>query len=192
MVGLIEPAEYVVTPWFKDEGDIILLLGPIADGAASRFGLGGSEYVAMSGQGLKGDCPEVNLVLEKRQGLLLRQAIGEKLLKSAHDCAEGGLGIALAECCFTNHEKRIGAGLRIPSRIRPDILLFNESQGRVVITTVKPENVLRMARKHRVPAAVIGTVGGTFLEIQGVLKLEVARMVKAWEEAIPNALLGRR
>jgi phosphoribosylformylglycinamidine synthase len=145
----------------------------------------------MSGKGLKGDCPEVNLVLERSLGLLLREAIGEKLLKSAHDCAEGGLGVALAECCFSNPGGRIGAGLRIPSGIRPDLLLFNESQGRVLITTEKPENVLRMARKHRVPAGVIGTVGGTFFEIQGLFKLEVARMVKAWEEAIPNALLGR-
>jgi len=71
-------------------------------------------------------------------------------------------------------------------------MLFNESQGRAVITTEKPENVLRMARKYRVPAGVIGAVGGTFLEIQGLMKLEVARMVKAWEEAISNGLLGRR
>jgi len=191
MVGLIDPAEYVVTPWFKDEGDVLLLLGPVADGRTNSFGLGGSEYAAMSGKGLKGDCPEVNLVLERSLGLLLREAIGEKLLKSAHDCAEGGLGVALAECCFSNPGGRIGAGLRIPSGIRPDLLLFNESQGRVLITTEKPENVLRMARKHRVPAGVIGTVGGTFFEIQGLFKLEVARMVKAWEEAIPNALLGR-
>jgi phosphoribosylformylglycinamidine synthase II len=192
MVGLIEPVEDTVTPWFKDEGDTVILLGPLSNGEKNLYGLGGSEYAAMAGQGLKGDCPEVDLRLERSIGLLLREASSRKLLKSAHDCAEGGLGVALAECCFTNPEREAGASLRIPAKIRPDFLLFNESQGRVIVTTRKPNEVLQLSVKHGVRAMTIGVVVGTILELQGLFKIEVARMAKAWREAIPDALsVGR-
>lgn len=188
MVGLIDPVENTVTAWFKDEGDTVILLGPLADEKRNLFGLGGSEYAAMAGLGLKGDCPEADLRLERKISLLLREAISKRLLKSAHDCAEGGLGVALAECCFTNRDQEIGASLRMPAKIRPDFLLFNETQGRVIVTTRKPDEVLQLSAKHGVSATTIGVVGGTILDFQGLLKIEVARMAKAWREAIPNAL----
>jgi len=192
MVGLIEPAENVIPPWFKEEGDVLLLLGPLADSSRNSFGIGGSEYLTLDGRGLEGNCPDVDLILERNLGRLLREAIAKKLLNSAHDCAEGGMGVALAECCFSNREERIGATLRIDSELRSDILLFNETQGRVLVTTERPKEVLQLAGEHGVPARAIGIVGGTYLDVEGLMKIEVARMAKVWREALPRALKGER
>ncbi len=106
MVGLVEHPEHITTQWFKDEGDAIILLGDIADPSDPLSGLGGSAYLKRI-HGLKnGSPPKCRLDREKALHLALRAFIHSGVVKSAHDCSEGGLAVALAECCISNHVAR--------------------------------------------------------------------------------------
>ncbi len=101
MVGLIEKPEHITTEWFKDEGDAIILLGNIVDSSDPLLGLGGSAYL-QSLHGLKtGTPPRCYLETEKDLNLALRALIHSGVVKSAHDCSEGGLAVALAESCIS-------------------------------------------------------------------------------------------
>ena len=96
MVGLIEKPEHVTTQWFKDEGDAIILLGEPVDAGDPLLGLGGSAYLQEI-HGLKtGTPPRCNLVKEQELHLALRSLIYSGVVKSAHDCSDGGLAVALA------------------------------------------------------------------------------------------------
>ena len=106
MVGLIEKPEHVTTQWFKDEGDAIILLGEIIDSTDPLFGLGGSAYLQRV-HGLKtGTPPRCALQNEVDLNLALRALIHSGVVKSAHDCSEGGLAVALAECCISQQIAR--------------------------------------------------------------------------------------
>jgi phosphoribosylformylglycinamidine synthase len=188
MVGLIEPMASLMTPWFKEEGDAIFLLGPLAEGKQGAYGLGGSEYAAMYGSPLLGDSPAIDLRLERGLGLMLLEASAKGLLKSAHDCAEGGLGVALAECCLFASERKVGASLMIPSKLRGDFLLFNETQGRVIVSARRTREVLNLAHRHKVPITFLGTVGGSHLKIKNMLSMELSELSRAWSETLPKAL----
>jgi phosphoribosylformylglycinamidine synthase len=106
MVGLIEKPEHITTQWFKDEGDAIILLGDVADASDPLHGLGGSAYLQRV-HGLKtGTPPRCNLEQEKELHLALRALIHSGAVKSAHDCSEGGLAVALAEGCISQQIAR--------------------------------------------------------------------------------------
>jgi len=106
MVGLIEKPEHVTTQWFRDEGDAIILLGDIIDSTDPLFGLGGSAFLQRV-HGLKtGTPPRCNLQKEVDLHLALRALIHSGVVKSAHDCSDGGLAIALAECCISQQIAR--------------------------------------------------------------------------------------
>src|SRR5207245_6738870 len=106
MVGLIEKAEQITTQWFKDEGDAIILLGDIVDTGDPLLGLGGSAYLQVT-HGLKtGTPPRCDLEKERELHLALRALIHSGSVKSAHDCSEGGLAVALAECCISQQVAR--------------------------------------------------------------------------------------
>jgi phosphoribosylformylglycinamidine synthase len=101
VVGLIEKLEHVTTQWFKDEGDAIILLGEAVDQADPIFGLGGSAYLqAIHGQ-KNGSPPRCDLEVAKTLHTTLIGLIQSGLVKSAHDCSEGGLAVALAESCIS-------------------------------------------------------------------------------------------
>ncbi|MEC8927616.1 MAG: phosphoribosylformylglycinamidine synthase subunit PurL [Verrucomicrobiota bacterium] len=105
MVGLIEDAAYVTTQWFKDEGDAIILLGaPVAEDALQ--GLGGSAFLQVMHDEKNGLPPRCDLEAERTLGTTLVGLIQSGLVKSAHDCAEGGLAVALAEGCISNYTGR--------------------------------------------------------------------------------------
>ena len=106
MVGLIEKPEHITTQWFKDEGDAIILLGDAVDASDPLRGLGGSAYLQRI-HGLKaGTPPRCDLEKEKELHLALRTLIHSGAVKSAHDCSEGGLAVALAESCISQQAAR--------------------------------------------------------------------------------------
>jgi len=110
-VGLVDSPESIVTSFFKEAGDVVVLFGePSADPAT----LGGGEYLARaSGRGAVGDPPVIDLDAERRlQGLVLELARGRRL-RSAHDVSDGGLAIALAECCVGGPDPRRDVGARV-------------------------------------------------------------------------------
>jgi phosphoribosylformylglycinamidine synthase len=190
MAGLIERPEHITTQWFKDEGDAIILLGEAVDPKDPLQGLGGSAYLQQT-HGLKtGTPPRCNLESERELHLAMRALIHSQVVKSAHDCSEGGLAVALAECCISQHIARdtprlIGAQIDFSAmlaaahntngngtpaestNIRLDALLFGETQGRIVITTTPLDavKVVERAKLLGVKAARIGTVGGDKLSI---------------------------
>ncbi len=218
MVGLIERPEHITTQWFKDEGDAILLLGDIVDWADRLQGLGGSAYLQRL-HGLKaGRPPRCNLEKEKDVHLALRALIFSGVVKSAHDCSEGGLAVALAEGCVSEQVARetprlMGAQIDLDAafkslerqatgsetaaesrrRLRLDGLLFGEAQGRVIIS-VAPLNavkVLAQAKLLGVSAMRLGTVGGEILEIRAlgsVLGCRVDKLHDLWWNSIARAM----
>jgi phosphoribosylformylglycinamidine synthase len=157
MVGLIDSADKMMTQWFKQDGDAILLLGK------TREDLGGSEYLKVLHYREQGSPPFLSLETEKALHDFILNVIREGVVQSAHDCSDGGLSVALAECCVSAPDTRRGAVVRLPlDALRRDALLFGESQSRVVLS-VKPEmvdQVLNRAWDSGIPAMKIGTVGG--------------------------------
>jgi phosphoribosylformylglycinamidine synthase len=126
MVGLIEQPEHITTQWFKDEGDAIILLGERVDLDDPLQGLGGSAYLQRM-HGLKtGTPPRCDLEKEKNLHLALRALIHTGCIKSAHDCSEGGLAVALAESCISQQVARetpclIGAKIDLSPTERPAV-----------------------------------------------------------------------
>jgi len=106
MVGLIEKPEHITTQWFKDEGDAIILLGDTVDASDPLRGLGGSAYLQRIHALKTGTPPRCDLEKEKELHLALRALIHSGAVKSAHDCSEGGLAVALAESCISQQIAR--------------------------------------------------------------------------------------
>ena len=157
MVGLIESVEHTMTQWFKQDGDVIILLGK------TKEDLGGSEYLKVLHHREQGSPPFLSLETEQSLHDFLLKVIREGIVQSAHDCSDGGLAVALVESCISGPAERRGAVVRLSlDALRRDALLFGESQSRVVLS-VKPEladRVLKLAGDAAVPATKIGTVGG--------------------------------
>jgi len=185
MVGLIKDKSKIVTQYFKKAGDIILLLGK------NKEELGGSEYLKTIHGLKKGNCPSIDLKLEKNVQKTTLEAIGRGLVQSAHDCSEGGLAAALAESCISNPTKKLGALVNLATQsIRKDALLFGESQSRIVISA-KPKDIkkiLQIAKKNKAPVSIIGEVKGNKLIIDRLINLSVSDLYKAWRNAIESYL----
>ncbi len=194
MVGLIDPAERVTMQWFKQEGDAIILLGATLDD------LGGTEYLQVHHAREQGSPPALLLETEKALQVCVLQLIREGLVQSAHDCSDGGLAVALAECSLSHPTTPLGAVVELtPNRLRRDSLLFGESQSRVVlsVTPAQTERVLTLAQDAGVPAATIGRVGGSRLVIEvgadrwGAacrIDAEVARLQDAWGGSLERVI----
>jgi phosphoribosylformylglycinamidine synthase len=200
MVGLIEKPEHITTQWFQDEGDVVILLGDMIDNTDPLLGLGGSAYLRQL-HGLKtGRPPRCDLEKERELDNTLRGLILSGLVKSAHDCSEGGLAAALAESCISRQIARdtprlIGAQIDLSAfaGARLDALLFGETQGRVVISAAPGDaiKVLERARIMEVSAAKLGLAGGADLSIKTTaaeFKWPVAELHALWWNAIANAM----
>jgi len=180
MVGLIEDIDRHCTMHFKDEGDVVVLLGE------TRNELGGSEYLARIHGLERGTVPRLNFGLEKRMQAFILTAIEKGLLKSAHDVSEGGLAVALAECCM---EKELGVEVSLQSEMRADALLFSESQSRFVISCSPEvlEELQKLMEKQEIPYGILGKVKGKELKInvngKNIVALNVKEMKEAWRGA---------
>jgi phosphoribosylformylglycinamidine synthase subunit PurL len=187
MVGLIDKEEHITTQWFKSDGHTIILLGEIVSTVAAGadhggktghhkdaevnalgYSLGGSRYLKVCHRLKLGPPPRVDLAREIKIQNAVRDLIREGLAKSAHDCSEGGLAVALAECCF-NPQKLFGAEVDLKTGGTPAaIALFNESQSRIVIS-VAPENLkktMSILQEQQIPFQSLGKVGGNQLRIR--------------------------
>lgn len=193
MVGLIEQVEWVTTQWFKEQDDVVILLG------ATREDLGGSEYLKVIHAREQGSPPFLNMEAEKALHGCVLTLIRAGLVQSAHDCSDGGVAVALAESCMSGPGRPLGAVIELSlGRFRQDAVLFGESQSRVVLS-VKPANrqtVLDRARELGVPADVIGTVAGDRLQVSlkderalmRVIDLPVADLHERWACSIERTL----
>jgi phosphoribosylformylglycinamidine synthase II len=188
MVGLIEKMEHITTQSFKQPGDEILLFG---DTFAE---LGGSELQAVVTGSVCGRPPVCDLEKEKAVQRTVLEAIRSGWIRSAHDLAEGGLALALAESCISGGW---GADVSVETDLEPVVHLFSESQSRILVS-VSPEQAERveeLARKHGVPCRRIGRVTSEkYLNIQvngeSVINRSIDELARLWEEAIPCAMNG--
>ncbi len=185
MVGVLDTVENAVSQWFKDEGDIIILLGETLDE------LGGSEYVRVIHHREQGIPPLLSLETERALHRCLLEAIGRGIVRSAHDCAEGGLAIAVAESCLSRPQAPVGASVKLTPDIpdmRIDALLFGESQSRAVVTVASADvDAFRAnAEQFGVPMRTIGTVGGQRLQVRSsdattsCIDIDVETMYGTW------------
>jgi len=184
MVGLLEKVARVVTPWFKTAGDVVVMLG------RTRDELGGSEYLKSLHGLTRGTPPWIDLKLERAVQSCCLEAIDHEILCSAHDLADGGLAVALAECCIGGPEKPLGVRIETHEMIRGDALLFNESQSRIIVS-LKEANLDRLteiAARHHVPMQAIGTVGGTRFTIQPLLQMTVEELKAIWSNGLTARL----
>jgi len=144
MVGLIPDLKNICAQGWKSQGDIIYLLGlPTKSTVTSGVTLGASEYLATIHNTIAGKPPRIDFNLERLIQKVTREGIASGWLNSAHDCAEGGLTVALAECCISgNFGAEINLGLSTnQDNARWDEILFGESGGRIIVS-VKPESQL--------------------------------------------------
>lgn len=190
MVGLIENERHITTQFFKGAGDAIILVGEIGDE------MGGTHFLKVCHGRKEGLPPRLEVQRELAVQNSVRELIRAGFVKSAHDCSEGGLAVALAECCF-NPAERFGAEIRfdkITSRI--DQVLFNESQSRIVISVEenKASRAFDLLKKSGVPALRLGVVGGEFLSIevgQESFRWPVGELFDDWYYSIERSLAAQ-
>jgi phosphoribosylformylglycinamidine synthase len=189
VVGLLEHADRVVSRCFRSAGDAIVLLGE------GRGELGGSEYLKVAHGLVQGPPPSLDLKAERALQDLLVDLAGAKLMRSAHDCSDGGIAVTLAECTFDTGG--IGADVAIDdvdvagsADMNRAAALFGESATRVVIS-VAPDgvaDVLKRATATGVPARVIGRTGGHELRVAVGGRIAIAVSVPDAERAWSNAI----
>ena len=184
VVGLLEDRSFHTTQWFKEDGDLVALIGLTLE----EFG--GSEYLKIMCDRVEGKPPHLDLRLAQSVNRLCLELIREKLLASAHDCSEGGLAVALAESCMSHPLAPKGATLGIYSTVRNDAFLFGESQSRILIS-FSAKNRLAVEAKAKameVPFAFIGKVGGDSLivDINGkeFIREKVSHLKQLWFGAL--------
>jgi phosphoribosylformylglycinamidine synthase len=196
VIGLLEHADRVVTRRFQASGDVILLLGE------GRGELGGSEYLKFVDGSVRGMPPLLDLNAERALHALLVDLAEDRLVRSAHDCSDGGLAVTLAECCFDTDG--IGADVSVErvavakaDAINLAAALFGESASRVVVSAA-PEAVSQVVKKAAdagVPARIIGRTGGRSLciAVGGSVAVDVtlADAERAWSDALQKYFVKR-
>lgn len=193
MIGLLEDIEKRCTSEFKDKDDVIVLIsGTRLDSddkgeVCKNESLGGSEYLNTIHGLAVGMPPVLDLDKEKRVHEVVLQAIEKGLLKSAHDCSDGGLSVALAESCI---QGKVGADVSFSANCAPVAALFAETQSRIIVSVASEnlEALKELVDAQLVECTVLGKVGGDNLNIQvnevPVVSAKVAELEQTWRNAI--------
>ena len=189
VVGLLERADRVVSRRFQGSGDVIVLLGE------GQGELGGTEYLKLAYDLVRGMPPALDLDRERALQALLVELADERLVRSAHDCSDGGLAVTVAESAFDTGG--VGATVSIDAvhvardeRVNVAAALFGESASRVVVTAGPGDftAILERAAAATVPARVIGETGGNRLRmaVGGAVVIDqpVDAAERAWSSAI--------
>jgi phosphoribosylformylglycinamidine synthase len=196
VVGLLEQADRVVSRRFHVAGDAVILLGE------GRGELGGSEYLKVVYDLVRGLPPRIDLDDERALQSLLVRLADARVIRSAHDCSDGGLAVTVAECCFDTGgmgaEISIG-GVDVSRQpaLNRAAALFGESASRVVVSA-SPEraaDVLAGADAAGVPARMIGRVGGSVLRVavagETAIDLGIDEAERVWSTTIEQYFATR-
>jgi phosphoribosylformylglycinamidine synthase II len=187
MVGLIEDERWITRQYFREEGDVIFLIGGIGDE------IGGSLFLKTVYGKKAGRPPRLDFDRELAVQKFVQAMIRKGLVKSAHDCSEGGLAVALAEGCISSADK-IGAKINLAaSDQRADVLLFNESQSRIIVSIAGDAggSLQREAAQRQIPLIQLGSVGGSSLDIEtatGAFSWSLDQIHETWYGSIALAL----
>ncbi len=177
MLGIIDDASKIITQEYKDADDIIILLGK------NCHEIGGSEYLKVCHNLIKGMPPLVDLDREHNLHRAFWEIADKRLAKSAHDISDGGLAVALAESCFAKENRNIGASVNIDFSYRADFELFGEAHSRIIMTTDAQhfETIEWICERYNIPCRAIGKVGGDSLKINDLVDEKVSVLRDAWE-----------
>ena len=178
IVGLLKTAAPLTIP-FKSPGRAVVLLGGIGVCDETRFG--GTGYAKEILKQLWGLPPALDLEREKRVQSAIREIVAAGLAESAHDLADGGLAVALAECSVG--PAGIGAAIDLDSDLRPEVLAFHEGPSRILISTAYPGKVAAIAEQHGIGAPVVGVTIEKGMEIR-----QRAMTLGSWEIATLRAV----
>jgi phosphoribosylformylglycinamidine synthase len=178
VVGLLEDASLAVSSGFKGADDVVLVIGE-----TKSSDLGGSAYLAEIHGIERGALPELNYEREKRSCDAVRELIAARLLCSCHDVSQGGLAVALAECCFSDYSAPLGAQVKLTDNsLRGDVALFSESGARFVIScsASNADRVKSILSKHAIAVAGEGRVGGDTITVSNVAQITAKDAFSAW------------
>jgi phosphoribosylformylglycinamidine synthase len=185
VVGRLDDIGQTTVPYFEREGDIICLLGQ------NNAELGASEYLKCVHKQERGAPPQIDLDTEKKVQELCIAAIKQGLLATAHDISEGGLAVCLAESAVLGN-LRIGFNVDLQDEIRPDALLFGESQSRICVSVREDDldGLRQLSRKYDTPLTVLGKTGGEHMVFQHkgkeLINLPVLQAFDIWKQSIPD------
>jgi len=175
MVGLLENISEKMTLDFKEEGDIIYLLGTSTDDICS------SQYLSKFHKIEHSPAPHFELEKEIELHMLLTELIHKKLIHSAHDVSEGGLFVTLCECGFPNE---LGFSIQTKGGIRKDAFLFGESQSRVIVTVDLNEMKKFELALGNFPFEKVGVVTGSEMVVDG----DFWGTIDWWKDEYDNAI----
>jgi phosphoribosylformylglycinamidine synthase subunit PurL len=184
-VGLLKDLSKMTTQAFKNDGDIILLLGE------QTGEMGQSIYLREIEGREEGAPPKINLYNERKNGDFLRKLINSGLVTAAHDISDGGLAVSLTEMALSGN---LGAEITLSNDLPPHAALFAEDQACYVIT-VSPEtcdDVLNMSKLEDISLQTIGTVGHNELKIVGTLTISLDMLREQHENWLPNLMAGKK
>jgi len=176
MVGLIDDVTRHCASGFKNEGDLVFLLG---EGKTVDSSIGSSEYLDLIHGMIKGN-PYIDFEMEKRMQRCCLEAISRELINSAHDCSEGGLAVALAESCLANGLGFVSSEWDMEGRL--DAALFGEAQSRIVVSIAPKSSwkLQKMADRYQIAATKLGVVGGKRFILKGCTDLSLKEIGDAW------------
>jgi len=184
MVGLIEGLDKITTSYFKNNGDLIYVLGEDFEE------MGGSEYLKVINNKVVGDSPRLDLNIEKKLQNSLLGLIEKKLILSAHDVSEGGIICALAECCIINDENPVGAEVIIPIRSREDFSFFSESQSRIIVSISKDykNDFEDYLKKQNQTFKFLGMTSGNNLKLNEKINFTLEKLIDLYYNTIPRIM----
>jgi phosphoribosylformylglycinamidine synthase len=180
MVGLLADHGRRLGAGLVADGDMVLLVGRTGND------LGGSEYLRLVHGERGGRPPALDLARERAAAEFVLEAAAAGLLRSAHDVAEGGLLVALAECCLLGGRGVRCGQLRAEGGVRLDATFLGESQGRYVVSAASRSipDLQELARRHGAELALLGLAGGDAVEFEHQLRVPLAELREAWEGAL--------
>ena len=184
-LGLTEDVSVHATAGFKDDGDVVVLLGrPSLEADAAE--LAGSEYLSVV-HGLVAGGPKIDLDLEVAVQRVCQKLIGSGIAKSAHDCSDGGLAVALAECAILGE---IGLSMTSQAGGRWDAVLFGEGQSRILVTlnADQIEELRELCESESVPFTELGALGGSVMSLGDNFAVPVAELRQAYFNGLQEAL----
>jgi phosphoribosylformylglycinamidine synthase len=187
IIGTLDTAIPVGIP-FQNEARSVILLGGYGNPDWQQFG--SSQFVKNITKALWGIPPKLDMDYEKRVQETVRSLVRGRVVESAHDVSDGGLAVALAECCFGPAE--MGADITLDSELVPTLLLFHEGPSRILLSTDRPEAVLAEARKNSVEAIEIGVTLKSRVIVRNrteiYLDSAVNELKKVWSEGLVHLL----
>lgn len=184
MLGLIDNINNITSSGFQNEGDLIFLLGK------NRDDISGSEYLAFIHNIVAGDAPYFDINEELKVQRVCSEAIRHGILSSAHDVSDGGIAIALAECCLIG-QKKFGAAIKVFDNFRKDALYFGESQSRIIVSCHQKfkNDLVQIAFEFEIEIQELGSVVKDYLTINNDIHLHVETLEEAYYTGLEKYLI---